>query len=245
MSDAGASTSAVVSGLFAATHWSVVLQARGKSADALAALCRHYRNPLLCWLRGRGTSPHDAEDLVQGFLAHLLQRDFLENVSPTRGRFRTFLLVSLKNYLRDEHRKDFAAKRGGGQKVESLQEITDEGKLRHEPQATDDSPDVEFDRAWADAVLANAVQQLTAECARSGHERLCAALEPVLFADETAGSYREIGEQLGMSEGAVKVAAHRLRVRLKNLIRAEVLQTVADERELDGELRYLIALQGR
>jgi len=245
MSHAGASTSAGVPGLFTATRWSVVLQARAKSPDALSTLYAHYHRPLLCWLRARSSSPHDAEDLLQGFFAHLLQRDFLENVSPVKGRFRTFLLVSLKNYLRDEHRKEFAAKRGAGHGVESLQEISDEGQLRHDPPSSDDSPDLEFDRAWADAVLANAVQQLTTECEQSGHELLFAALEPVLFADETACSYREIAKQIGMSEGAVKVAAHRVRLRLKNLIRAEILQTVGDERELEGELRYLIALHGR
>jgi RNA polymerase sigma-70 factor (ECF subfamily) len=242
--NAQSSTSAAPHDLFAATHWSVVLQARDHSADALAALCANYRAPLLRWLQVRSAN-HDAEDLVQGFFAHLLKRNFLVNVAPTKGRFRTFLLVSLKHYLRDELAKTSARKRGGGQFIASLQEETDGGGLRHDPAAPGDAPDVEFDKAWADAILANALRRLNTECAQAGHAALYSALEPALFADETASSYREVARNLGMSEGATKVAAHRLRTRLKFLIRAEVLGTIADQETLDDEIRYLVSLFGR
>jgi RNA polymerase sigma factor (sigma-70 family) len=235
----------VSAGLFNTTHWSVVLRAQDKSEADLALLCESYRAPLLLWLRRRGHDPPDAEDLVQGFFAHLLKQDFLRNVSAAKGRFRTFILTALKNYLFDQYSKHAAVKRGGGQAVESLQETTEDGGLKHDPAASGKAPDEEYDRAWAGTVLANAQRQLKQECAHSGHGALCAALEPSLFADETACSYQEIGEHLGMSEGAVKMGALRIRGRLKRLIREQVLQTVTDEKELEQELRYLISLFGR
>ncbi len=232
-------------GLFTNTHWSVVLRARDQSGAALETLCQSYRRPLLVWLRSRAKSPSDADDLVQGFFAHLLKRNFLRNVSREKGKFRTFLLKSLKRYLRDEYDKESAIKRGGGRIPESLEETDGMGTPVHQPAADGEAPDREYDRAWALTVLANALRQLELECARAGHEALCAALQPVMFADETASSYRQIGESLGMSEGSVKVAAHRIRTRLKGLIREEVLQTVADEAQLSQEIRYLINLFGR
>jgi RNA polymerase sigma-70 factor (ECF subfamily) len=235
----------VSAGLFNTTHWSVVLRAQDKSEADLALLCESYRAPLLLWLRRRGHDPPDAEDLVQGFFAHLLKQDFLRNVSQAKGRFRTFMLTALKHYLCDQYSKKAAGKRGGGRAVESLQETTGDGGRKYDPASPDKAPDEEFDRAWAGAVLANALRQLKHECAQSGHGALCAALEPSLFADETACSYHEIGGNLGMSEGAVKMGALRIRARLKRLIRDEVLQTVTDPQELEQELRYLISLFGR
>ena len=231
--------------LFTTTHWSVVLGARDKSETALGKLFVCYRGPLLVWLRARFGAPPDAEDLVQGFFAHLLRRDFLANVSREKGRFRTFLLTSFKNYLHDQHDRGTAGKRGGGRRVESLQETDGQGQPMHDPAGPDSAPDLEYDRAWARTVLANAMRRLNEECARSGHAALCAALEPVMFVDETASSYRGIGESLGMSEGAVKIAAHRIRARLKGLVRGQILQTVASEQELEQEVRYLISLFSR
>jgi RNA polymerase sigma factor (sigma-70 family) len=238
-------SASVPAGLLPATHWSVVLQARDQSETALSTLCQDYRTPLLVWLRNRNYSAHDAEDLVQGFFAHLLKRDFLANVSREKGRFRTFLLTSLTHYLRDQHDRQIARKRGAGQPVGSLQETGPEGRSLQDPAGPDNAPDLEYDRAWARTGLANALRRLNEECARSGHSALCAALEPVMFVDETASSYRGIGEKLGMSEGAVKVAAHRLRARLKGLVRDQVLQTVASQEEWEQEVRYLITLFGR
>ncbi len=232
-------------GFFAATHWSVVVRARDKSEAALGTLCQSYHRPLMVWLRCRGYTVPDAEDLVQGFMAHLLSRDFFNRVTPEKGRFRTFLLKSFQNYIRDRHDAAGAAKRGGGQPLESLDETSGDGKPLHDPAANDGSPDLEYDRAWARTVLANAQCRLEAECAQEGHLALCSALEPVLFADASAAPYQAIAAKLGISEGALKTAAHRLRKRLHWLIRDEVLQTVDSDHDLQAEIRYLIELFAR
>ena len=222
---------------FTPTHWSVVLRARERSDDALAALCASYRGPLLSWPRGRGVSSHDAEDQVQGFFAQLLKRDFLANVSQSKGRFRAFLLVSLKNYLRDE------AERSSGRQTRRRPggALLDKKPRRGSPDKRRAIPVIR--RMW-NSTAPRPARSSPTPCgdyrrmrARS-HQQLYEALEPCLFADETAASYRQIATRLGLSEGAVKTAAHRLRDRLKNLIRDEVLQTVADETVLDEELRY-------
>jgi RNA polymerase sigma-70 factor (ECF subfamily) len=232
-------------GLFTTTHWSMVRRAQDKSETALNSLFQSYRNPLLIWLRARQYSSHDAEDLLHSFFANLLRHDFLRDVSPQKGKFRTFLLTSLKNHLSDERDKANAQKRGGGQAPDSLQETDDQDQPIHDPAASGAAPDEEYDRAWARAVLTNAMRQLETECARTGHATLCTALEPVMFADETAAPYREIGERLSMSEGAVKTAAHRIRARLRGIIREEILQTVDNEADLQEELQYLASLFGR
>jgi RNA polymerase sigma factor (sigma-70 family) len=231
--------------LFASTHWSVVLRARDKSEAALGSLCSSYRRPIIAWLRCHGFNLDDAEDVTQAFLAHLLSRDFLQRVTPDKGRFRTFLLHCLKNYLGDQRDKSAAQKRGGGRSLGSLDETDENGRPLLDPADGDPAPDLEFDRAWAHAILEKAKQRLQHECATTGHRALWAALEPAMFADETASPYRQIAQQLGMSETAVKVAAHRIRTRLKGVIRDEVLQTVASEQELQHEIRYLIALFAR
>ena len=232
-------------GLFAATRWSLVLRARDKSATALEALFTQYRQPLLVWLRAQGHPLPDAEDILHGFLHGLLQRDVLKSVASEKGKFRTFLLTCLKNFLRDEHDKKFAAKRGAGQVIASLDETDQEGHALHDPASAFPAPDLEYDRAWAQSVLETAFRRLEDECAAQGHTALCAALEPVMFSDETASPYRAIGAKLGMSEGAVKMAASRIRVRLRGLLREEIMQTVANEQDWQDEVRYLIQLSSR
>ncbi len=236
---------ASVDPLFAATQWSLVLRAQGKSEAALNSLCQHYRQPLIVWLRSRGNTLHDAEDLVQSLFASLLGRNFLGTVAKEKGRFRTFLLRCLKNHVADMRAKHSAARRGDGQPVESL-ELTFDGEDKiHDPADLKPSPDLEFDRAWAASLLANALRRLHEECARQGHAALCAELEPVMFCDDTASGYREIGNRLGMSEAAVKMAASRIRVRLKGLVRDEVLQTISNEQDWQGEVQYLMQLFGK
>lgn len=232
-------------GLFQPTRWSVVLRAQEKSEVALGELCATYRGPLLIWLQAQGVVRPDAEDLIQGYFAHLLSRDFLENVAREKGAFRTFLLRCLKNFIRDQIDKGKAAKRGGGLRIESLDEIAGDGQLVHQPSASGASPDLAYDRAWAQTVLDRALQQLEAEAARTGHAELCVELTPVMFADETAASYAQIATRLGMTPGAVTTAAHRLRFRLKVIIREEILQTVASDVDWQGELSYLIQLFAR
>jgi len=236
-------------GLFPATQWTVVLEAKAESETALSALCQAYRQPLLvwvrCWLRGWGRPQNDAEDLVQGCFQHLIRRDFLKNVARDKGRFRTFLLTCLKNHLRDAHGKQAADKRGGLKEVASLDAGGAEDEALELSETESAEPDREYDRAWAQAVLANALQKLAGECERRRQERLFRALEPSLFGDETALGYREAGVALGMSEDAVKTAAHRIRTRLKALVREEVLQTVARKEDWEDEIRYLIELSAR
>ena len=146
--------------LFTSTHWSVVLRAKDKSEAALNSLCAAYRSPLLVWLRARGTRAEDAEDLVQGFFAHLLKREFLANVAREKGRFRTFLLNAFQNYLRDRRDHDHAEKRGGGQAPDSLDQTDDDGQAIHDPAFAGVSPDVAYDQAWAKAVLDGAFQRV-------------------------------------------------------------------------------------
>jgi RNA polymerase sigma factor (sigma-70 family) len=233
-------------GLFQPTRWSVVLRAQEKSEVALGELCATYRRPLLIWLQAQGVGRPDAEDLIQGYFAHLLSRDFLGNVAREKGAFRTFLLRCLKNFIRDQIDKGKASKRGGGLPIESLDEtIGADGQLAHQPSASGASPDLAYDRAWAQTVLDRALKQLEAEAARTGHAELCVELTPVMFADETAGSYAQIAARLGMTVGAVTTAAHRLRFRLKVIIREEILQTVATDVDWQGELSYLIQLFSR
>ena len=222
-----------------------MLRAQDKSEAALNTLFTNYRAPLLTWLRARHYSPHDAEDLVQSFFAGLLRHDFLKDLGREKGKFRTFLLTSLKHHLSDMRDKDAAVKRGGGQLPVSLQETDEDGQPLHDPAALGTAPDQDYDRAWAQSVLTNALSQLETECARTGHAALCAALEPVMFVDETALPYRKIAERLGMTEGAVKTAACRIRAMLRDLIREEVRQTVDNEEDLEEEIRYLFSLFGK
>lgn len=228
--------------LFLTTRWSTVLRARDKSEAALNSLCLTYREPMLRWLQANGLSKADAEDIVQGFLAHAVRREFLNGVTMEKGRFRTFLLTCLKNYLADQYARARAAKRGGGCFVESLDAQAAEGGNLHRPADDHPTPDRQYDRAWANIVLDRAFRRLHEECARQGHVLLLSELEPVLFADETAATYREIGAKLGMAEGAVGVAAHRIRIRLKGLIREEIMDTVGSEEDFEDETRYLIEL---
>jgi len=162
-------------------------------------------------------------------MARLLKRGFLDNVASEKGRFRAFLLACLKHYCQDERAKANAARRGGGHAAESLQAVGEGDRPLYDPASTEPSPDLEYERAWARTLLAHALGQLAQECARQGHSALYVALEPVLLDRHGGQSYREIGDRLGMKEGAVKMAAHRIRARLKRVIRDEVLQTVTNE----------------
>ena len=153
-------------------------------------------------------------DHLQSFFEQLLRRNFLENVGREKGRFRTFLICSLKHYLRDQRQKEMATKRGGGQQLQSLEAADTEGRPLCQPAAAGPAPDVEFDRAWARLLLSKALGQLEQECVQAGKGALFAALRPCIQADPAALGYAAIGQRLGMTEGAVKVAVHRLKARL-------------------------------
>jgi DNA-directed RNA polymerase specialized sigma24 family protein len=231
-------------GLFATTHWSVVLRAQDNSDAALGALCEAYRQPLVTWLRIRGHVLEDAEDLVQGFFAHILAREFLANIGREKGKFRTFILKCFQHYLSDQRERISAHKRGGGRRLESLDQTGPEGHRIYDP-AGDAAPDLEYDRACARSLLERARCRLQEECAGQGHAALYSELEPGLLSEEGASSYKEIAARLDMTEPAVKVAAHRIRIRLRGLMREEVLQTVATEEDWLEEIRYLIGLFSR
>lgn len=231
-------------GLFAVTQWSLILRARDKSEAALENLFKLYREPLLVWLRSNGYAPSDAEDLLHGFLQSFLRRDALQGVGCEKGKFRTFLLRCLKNHIRDEHDKNSAGKRGSGQTPASLNETDADGRALLDPASGQSAPDLEYDRAWANSVLNQSLAKLQQECANQGHAALWSALEPVLFADDTASPYREIAASLGSTEGAVKMAASRIRARLRGLVREQILQTVTGAEEWEDEIRYFIELFG-
>jgi len=227
---------------FTTTHWTVILRAKDHSEAALSLLCARYRSALLIWLRSRGTKPDEAEDLVQGFFAHLLGHNFLAGVAPEKGRFRTFLLTSFRHYLADQWDRERAQRRGGGLPPCSLDVTGDAGRPPRDPPTPADGPDLAYDRAWAQAVLARSLERLREEGAHRGGLDLCVALEPTLFGDQDAAAYAELGQRFGLSEGAVKMTASRNRKRLKGLIRDEVLQTLAQQEDLEDELRYLRSL---
>jgi RNA polymerase sigma-70 factor (ECF subfamily) len=227
---------------FATTRWSIVLGAggggnRADAGRALAALCETYWPPLYAFLRRSGSSPADAEDTVQGFFALLLARDDLARLQPERGRFRSFLLAALKHYRTNERDKAAALKRGGGRQRVSLDAGRAEARYGVEP-ADRRTPESLFDYCWAQTVLENTMAQLRASYQAAGKEDRFEVLAPHL-AGERAESYREAAARLGLTEGAVKVAVHRMRKEYRELIRAEIAQTVASEEEIDGEIEAL------
>jgi len=243
---AGASVPASAK-LFNTTHWSIVQRAKEESITALGHLFAEYREPMIVHLLGKHYihSRDEAEEFVQGFCVHLLKRNFLGNVAQSKGRFRTFLLTSLDHYLHDKLDEANALKRGSGRAAVSLDATDTQGEPLHSPASSAASADLEYDQAWACAVLGNSLRQLEEESGATGHASLCQALEPALYGDETSPSYREIAGRLGLTEGAVKTAAHRLRRRLRGLIQEQIMQTVSNEEEYHEELAYLIKLLGR
>jgi RNA polymerase sigma factor (sigma-70 family) len=228
--------------IFATTHWTVVLAA-GKwhtpqSDGALEELCRTYWFPLYAYVRRRGHTKEDAEDLVQEFFARFLEKNYLAGLSAERGRFRAFLLAALKHFLANEWDKSQAQKRGGGAAHLSLDWQTADTKFQvaatNEP-----SPDKTFDREWALALLAKVIERLQQECAADGKAKLFEQLKIFLTAGKGALSHTDAAKKLGMDETAVRVAVHRLRKRYRQLLRDEISQTLADESQVDEEMRAL------
>lgn len=229
---------------FATTHWSVVLAAGSSSSRgqaALETLCRIYWYPLYAYVRRQGRNPHDAQDLTQAFFARLLERGLVKEADPARGRFRSFLLTSLQNFLADEWDKARAQKRGGGQAIISLDEPSAESRYQLEPVDESNAERI-FDRRWALTLLEQALARLEAEYAGLGKGRLFDELHGLLLGEKRTLTYAQAGARLGMTEGAVKVAAHRLQRRYRELVRAEIANTVASPGEIDDELRHLFAV---
>jgi RNA polymerase sigma-70 factor (ECF subfamily) len=229
----------------AATRWTVVLAAaRFENPEpamrALAELCQTYWPPLYAYIRRQGRDSHEAEDLTQEFFSRLLEKNYLADADPGKGKFRSFLLAALKHFLANEWDRARAQKRGGGHTVVALDALTAEARGRIEP-ADNSTPDKAYDRQWALTVLDHALKRLRLEFSDAGRERLFDELKGFLTGDEPGQSHAAIAVKCAMSEGAVKVAVHRLRRRYRDLLREEVAQTVAAPEEIDGEIRELFA----
>ncbi|MEY2604689.1 MAG: hypothetical protein QOH31_2484 [Verrucomicrobiota bacterium] len=241
-------------GRFRTTHWSVVLlsaqtQVPG-SQTALADLCRLYWYPLYVFVRRRGYSAEDAQDLTQGFFLSLLERKSLRQVGPEKGKFRSFLLASLKNYLSDAFDRENSMKRGG--QIEFVTLDFETGEERYREDAADSlTAEKVFDARWAMTLLEHAIGRLRQEYASQGKTAIIDALLP--FLDPTNSkklpSYEEVADQLQVSLGGVKTHIHRLRKRYSELLREEVARTVTDPQAVDDEIHALcealIASEGR
>lgn len=228
---------------FETTQWGQVLAASGdtpEAAEALSALCRTYWPPLYAFIRRWGHGPEDAADLTQDFFAELLRREDLKGVDPARGRFRSFLLACCRNFLCKDRRREAAR----GPAPVSIDSGDAERRYRMEP-ADALSPDQAYDRRWALTVLERALDVLRDDYGRTGKAALFEALEPTLTGDPLTGGYAEAAGTLGMSEGAVQVAVHRLRRRYREAIRALIAETVDDPGQVDDELRDLFAAFSR
>src|SRR6266487_3606715 len=234
-------------GTFATTHWSVVLAARAtdapQAAAALEKLCRTYWYPLYAYLRRRGYGEHDAQDLTQGFFAHLFERDWLHGVAKEKGRFRSFLLASLNYFLADQRDRANAQKRGGGRPIISFDAHEAEERYRLEPM-DERSPDKLFERRWAMTLLDQVLARLAQEFSDAGKRELFNRLQPFLVEGTGERTYAESARAVGMSEEALKKAVQRMRRRYHELFREEIAQTVASPEEVEEELRHLCAVLG-
>jgi RNA polymerase sigma-70 factor (ECF subfamily) len=233
--------------VFVTTHWSVVVSAGGNDStvarDALAKLCQTYWYPLYAYVRRRNFSPPDAEDLTQEFFARFLEHRWVDNADRKKGRFRTFLLSAMNHFLANEWDKARAQKRGAGVPLLPLEFDSAETRYVREP-ADNVTPEQHFERRWAMTLLDTVVNRLRTEYEQDGKTELFAALNPCLVGDRTSQPYEELAGMLGITEGAVKSAVHRLRQRYRQLLRDEIAQTVAGPSEVDEELRHLIAVLG-
>lgn len=233
---------------FATTRWTVVMAARDKespeSDDALQALCSAYWPPLYSFVRRSGHSPHDAQDLTQEFFARLLQKDWLGAVERDRGRFRTFLIMAVKRFLANEWDKSQAARRGGGQTPVPLDTQFAENCYLADA-GPSQSADHLYERHWALTLLEQAMARLRAEYESDGRGGDFEHLKTYLTASRGEIPYAQIAQELGASEGAARVAVHRLRKRFRDVFRTTVADTVSSAEEVDAEMRYVVEVLGR
>jgi len=226
---------------FLTTRWTRVLAARGDSPDArqaLSDLCALNYAPVLRFLRASGHEADDAQDLAHGFFAQVLEHHSLDGVDPVRGRFRSYLLGALKHFIAAVRLRESRLKRGAGIEAEPLDSDTSHGPVPAALQC--EAPDALFDREWALAIIERALTGLEEENAAAGSSAVFTALKPWLSATAAPPVQMDVAAQLRMSEGALRVAIHRLRKRFRELVRAAVLQTLRDESELDSEMQHLI-----
>ena len=239
---------------FAPTHWTVVFlsakhaspQGAPQPDDALASLCRTYWPPLYTFVRRRGYGPADAQDLTQDFFIHLLETDALAKVDPARGRFRTFLLAALKNFLANAHERRTALKRGGAVEFLPLDDVLTETEAA--VQADGDiagEEDRQFEERWATALVARALGQLRAEMAAEGKERLHDELQVFVTGAGPLPDQADTAARLGIPFATLRTHVRRLRERYRDVLRGEVARTVATPAEVDDELRHLCAVLTR
>ena len=233
---------------FHTTRWSVVLSAQGKSerdvSESLEALCGQYWRPLYAYVRHRGHSPHDAQDLTQEFFARLLAKDWLHAADREKGRFRSFLLMALKRFLANEWDRSQAQKRGAGAHLISMD--TEFAESQHAADHTAQMPaDCLYERRWAITLLENVMLSLRHEHEAAGRLAEYEILKPSLTAERGDIRYDELAAALGMEPASARSAVHRLRKRFRQVFRAEVSGTVADPAEVDDEMRAVIAALGR
>ena len=240
--DNGARVTPAASGVFATTHWSVVLaaadQERPEAAEALETLCRTYWYPLYAYVRHRGHSPEDAQDLIQEFFARFLARNYLAVVDRQRGRFRSYLLGALNHFLADDWDRRHRLKRQPQACPVPFDAASGEERYALEP-VDERSPDRLFERRWALTLLDVVLGQLQRECQDGDKERLFAGLSGFLTGEAESQGYRQAAEALKMTEGAVRVAVHRLRQRYGELFRQAVADTVETPEEIADEMRHL------
>lgn len=230
---------------FQTTLWTQVLIAgrepdSAAGADAIARLCSLYWAPVYSFIRRRGVSPQDAQDLTQGFFCHILEGSFFSKANPEFGRFRNFLLGAVQNYMANERERAMALRRGGAVQRVSIHAETVEEWLAAEPTAHSDATR-SFDRSWAHSVLAQALQALEAEQTAAGRAAAFARLKPFLQRNADAGEYDALAIELKMSKGAVAAAVHRLNKRFGELVRAAVAETVSDATMAETEMRHLLS----
>lgn len=233
---------------FPPTRWSLVLTATRKdapeSAAALESLCRAYWYPLYAYVRRCGQSPHDAQDLTQEFFCRLLEKRWLDSADREKGKLRTFLIVALKNFMSNEWRRASAQRRGGGQTPVPFDTEFAESRYAADHSAQLDA-DESFDKQWALTLLDSTVNRLRAEFIAAGKPGDFEALKDCLMAERGAIDYAAVAKRLGGSEGAARVAIHRLRKRFRDVYREEISQTLADGANLEEELHYLAAALAR
>ncbi|MCW5553415.1 MAG: sigma-70 family RNA polymerase sigma factor [Verrucomicrobiae bacterium] len=234
--------------VFATTHWTAVLAAGRRhtpqSDHALEELCRTYWFPLYAYVRRRGHTKEDAEDLVQAFFSRFLAKNYLEGLSAERGRFRAFLLAALKHFLANEWDKSQRQKRGGGAAHLPLDWPTADTQFQLAT-SVELNPEQAFDREWALALLARVVERLHAECAAQDQARMFEVLKPFLTVGKSAIPYPQAAAQLGFSESAARSAVHRLRRRYREVLRAEIAQTLSDPANVAEEMQALFSAFAR
>ena len=233
---------------FRTTHWSVVLAAGDQDSaqgrEALARLCQSYWLPVYAFVRKRGHSPDQAKDLTQDFFESFLEKNSVARAVRERGRFRSFLMTSVENFLRNAHERGQANKRGGGRPPVSLDEHDAEGHYLAEP-ALGMDPAQDFELRWALTVLDRVMQRLRGEYLELGRGDLFEALQAHLWGDADSIPYPQLAEQFGLTVANVKTTAHRVRQHYRGLLREEIAQTVAQPGEIDEEIRYLMRIVSR